>query len=721
MAAPSQVQSSASADTRTVPADQSTASADRSLASAAAGAPSVPALPGRRTRSGRRRSRATLPRRRRWRIALAIGFLLLLGGGASLAYARIALSNLPEPGAEPVLARSIVVYDRNGNVLAERNQQGVYHVVLPLSEMGTNTVNATLAAEDRDFYRHGALDFAGIVRAVVADTLAGRPVQGGSTISQQLIKIELNAPQKSLTRKVREALVANALERKYSKGQILELYLNRVYYGHGAYGIGAATKTYFGGDRQAKALTPAQAAMLAGLIQAPSANDPQAHFDRARNRELDVLHSMLAAGFLSQAEADKAASEDVQKALKFDTSFRATRAPHLVDYVVSRLEDMYGSAAVQQGGYNVYTTIDPTMQAGAERAVVSGVKAMAGRGVNNGMMLVASAGTGEVLAWVGSADFNNAAIGGQFDVIRSPRQPGSSFKPYVYEAALHDHKISLGSCLVDRPTDFNGYRPLDFDNSYMGSLSARQALVLSRNIPAVEVAQKDGITGVINMAHSMGVKTKLQPFLSTAIGGSEVTMLEHLQGYQVFANEGRKVPLMTISKITDAAGQSLFEQKPGRQDGQLQVISPAEAYLMTDTLKAYQNQWNLGWKQQMASKSGTSGATRLGVHQDAWMMAYNHDLVIGGWAGNTGANGGGNPISAFGVDTGSTMLADFINSVPAGLDHWYQQPPGLTSRNGELYLSGTENLAGRCSGNRDGRPARPPDNGGGGGGGGGND
>ena len=658
---------------------------------------------------------------------MAVSLLVVLAGGAGLAYATVALGNLPDPRAEPVLARSIVVYDRNGKVLAERNQQGVYHVVLKLGEMGKNATNATLAAEDRDFYNHGALDLAGIVRAIIADTLAGRPVQGGSTISQQLVKIELNAPQKSLTRKIREALVANQLEHRYTKDQILELYLNRVYYGHGAYGIGAATKTYFGADKQTRDLTPAQAAFLAGLIQAPSGNNPETHYDRARNRELDVINSMVAAQMLTQAEGAQAASEDIHAELKFDTSFRATRAPHFVDYVVSRLESMYGAAAVQQGGYSVYTTIDPDMQARAEHAVTIGVQAMAHEGVNNGMMLAARPGTGEVLAWVGSADFNNAAIGGQFDVIRSPRQPGSSFKPYVYEAALRDHKISLASCLVDQPTNFNGYKPLDFDNSYMGRLSARQALVLSRNIPAVEVAQKEGMTGVINMAQSMGIRSKLQPYLSTAIGGSEVTMLDHLQGYQVFANEGRKVPLMTITRITDASGQTLFTQKPGSQDGQQQVLSPAEAYLITDTLKAYQGQWNLGWKQQMASKSGTSGASQVGVHQDAWMMAYNRDLVIGGWAGNTGANGAGNPISAFGVDTGSTMLANFINHLPAGLNHWYQQPPGLDRRGGELFLPGTENLAAGCSGG-DGsagggdkkkhgsRRSPPPDGGGGGGG-----
>jgi membrane peptidoglycan carboxypeptidase len=662
-----------------------------------------------------------LPKRWRSRFLLAGAALALTGTAVIGNYARVALADLPSPATDPLLARSIVVYDRNGKVLAERNQQGVYHVVLRLDQIGKTAIDATLAAEDRDFYNHGALDLAGIARAIIADTLAGRPVQGGSTISQQLVKIDLNAPQKSLTRKIREALVANALEKKYTKDQILELYLNRVYYGHGAYGIGAATKTYFGAAKSTSDLTPAQAALLAGLIQAPSGNDPQTRYDRARKRELDILHAMVAAHTLTQAKADAAAKEDIRSELRFDTSFRTTRAPHFVEYILSRLEDMYGAAAVQQGGYSVYTTIDPEMQARAEHAVGVGVKAMSDQGVDNGMLLAARSTTGEILAWVGSADFNNPAIGGQFDVIRSPRQPGSSFKPYVYEAALRAHKITLASCLMDEPTDFNGYQPLDFDNSYMGPLSAREALVKSRNIPAVEVAQQEGITNVISLAQQMGIKTPLQPYLATAIGGSEVTMLDHLQGYQVFADEGRKVPLMSITKITSSGGQTLFGQSPGRQEGQQQVLSAAEAYLLTDTLKAYQNEWNLGWKQQMASKSGTSGAREVGVHQDAWMMAYNRDLVIGGWAGNTGANGAGNAISAFGVSTGSSMLADFINTLPAGLDHWYQQPPGLVSQNGELFLAGTENLHVGCSSRGEGnghghKHDQQPQQGGGGGG-----
>jgi membrane peptidoglycan carboxypeptidase len=439
--------------------------------------------------------------------------------------------------------------------------------------------------------------------------------------------------------------------------------------------------------------------LLAGLINAPSANDPQAHFDQARARQLDVLKAMVATGALSQADADKAAGEDIQKELKFLTVAATTRAPHFVDYVMQTLEADYGAAAVQQGGLHVYTTIDPNLQGLAEASVSTGVAALASTGVDNGMLLAARPDTGEILAWVGSVDYGNQPIGGQFDIVRSPRQPGSSFKPYVYEAALKDHKITLASCLQDRPTDFGGgYRPLDFDNAYMGNISARTALVESRNIPAVQVAQMEGIGNVISLAKAMGIRTKLQPYLSTAIGGSEVTMFDHLQGYQVLAHQGRKVPLLSISRITDASNSTLFNTKP--QDGQTQVVSPEEAYLITDVLKGYQQAWNLGWDRQMAGKSGTSGASQVGVHQDAWMMAYNPDIVVGAWTGNTTAGGGGTSISAFGTETGQKLLAEFINHLPSQWSHWYQQPSGLLSH-GELFLQGTQSLSNACAGGGD--------------------
>lgn len=616
---------------------------------------------------------------------------VVLGVGSTI-YARAQLADLPNPGAAPVVAKSVVFYDRNGNVLAEHNPQGTYHVVERIKEMGKWAPLATVGAEDKDFYKHGALDPLAVLRAIVVDTLARRPVQGGSTISQQLVKITVLQSDKTFSRKLKEAVIANEMEQKYSKDQILEMYLNRVYYGHGAYGIGSASKTYFGHDKTTATLSVGQAAFLAGMINAPSGNDPQVHYDRARGRELYVLDQMVKGGFLDKSQAGAAAAEDIQKELVYDTSYRESKAPHFVNYVISKLEAQFGPDAMQQGGMSVYTTIDPNLQALAEQSVAKGVQAMGAMGVNNGDLLAARPSTGEILAWVGSADYANQAIGGQFDVIRSPRQPGSSFKPYAYEAALKDHKITLSSCVQDTPTDFAGYRPVDYDNQYMGTMTARRALVLSRNIPAVEVAQKEGISNVINLADAMGIRATLPPYLSTSIGGGEVTMLDHLQGYQVFADEGRKMPLVSITRITDASGTVLFQVTPGQQDKQQQVLTPAESYLMTDVLKHYQDQWNLGWQRQMAGKSGTSGGSANGVHPDAWMMAYNKDMVVGSWAGNTGANGAGNPTTAFGVNTGETILAGFINGLPTDMNHWYQRPAGLVDRGGEIYLTGTEKM-----------------------------
>ncbi len=633
-----------------------------------------------------------MPRRfhRGWAAGLAAVLVCL----TCLAYVGYTLRQLPTPGGE-VAARSIAVYDRNGQLLAARDPRGEYHVPLTLAQMGKYGPAATLAAEDRGFYQHGAIDPQAMARAAAADLLSGSVVQGGSTITQQLVKIQLAAPQKTVDRKVQEMLLAWALEHRYSKDQILEMYLNRVYYGHGAYGLGAATKAYFGKDANATDLTPAQAALLAGLIQAPNGYDPQTHFNLAREREVYVLHGLVATGALNQAQEQKAEAEPIEKELRFDAGYHREKASHFVDYVIARLEQQFGSAATQQGGLAVYTTLDAGLQAAAEKAVADGVRALAGKGVNNGDLLAVQPSTGEILAWVGSAGYDNAAIGGQYDVVISPRQPGSSFKAYAYEAALKDHKVALCTTLHDQPTNFNGYQPVDFDNRYMGTLSARRALVLSRNIPAVEVGRLEGMDGVVKLAQAMGIHSPLEPTLPTAIGASEVTMLEHVQGYQVFANQGTKVPLVGIARVSDGSGHVIYDQKPGSQQGRQQVLTPAEAYLITDTLKDYPKQWGLGWNRPFAGKSGTSGGSQTGVHPDSWMLAYSPDLVVGAWAGNTGPNGRGQPTSAFGTDVGSTISAEFLNTLPAGYNHWYGQPSGLVkTKSGELALPGTEPLCG---------------------------
>jgi penicillin-binding protein 2D len=510
---------------------------------------------------------------------------------------------------------------------------------------------------------------------------------------------------------MQEATVAFGLESRYSKNQILEMYLNRVFYGHNAYGIGAATKVYFGSDKKTSDLSIAQAAFLAGLINGPSYYDPQLHYDRARDRELYVLDGMVKMGKLSPADADKAAQENVEAELKFDQSFIKSKAPHFVrDYVLPQLEKLFGAQQAQQGGFVIYTTLDLDLQNLAQESVAKGVAnaKLKREGINNGDMLAARPDTGEILAWVGSADFYDASIAGQVDVIQSLRQPGSSFKPYVFETALKERKITLASTLHDKPTDFGNYKPVDFDNKYMGDISARRSLLLSRNVPAVETAQIAGIDDVIKQAHAQGITSNLVPNLQTSIGGSEVTMYDHVQGYQPFANQGTLVPMMGITRITDAQDETLFDQKPGSQPNISHPMSPAEAYLITDTLKDYSHQWDLGWKRQMAGKSGTTGGSVSKRHRDAWMMAYNSDIVVGAWAGNTAPNtengGAGKDISAFGTEVGQYILGPFINGLPGSMSNWYKRPDGIATGNGcpgdsgtgsaggsEIFLAGTQN------------------------------
>ncbi|HXN92379.1 MAG TPA: transglycosylase domain-containing protein, partial [Candidatus Sulfotelmatobacter sp.] len=404
-------------------------------------------------------------------IAAAIGVLMI----ASTLYVLWAIKDLPDPSQNVLAAGDVIVLDRNGKLIEDWSPAGHYHVTLTLQQMGPFAPKAVLAAEDRNFYNHGAIDPGSTARAAWVDVTSHGLNQGGSTITQQLVKIQLLTPQKSFTRKIQELVLAAALEQRYSKDQILDMYLNRVYFGHGAYGVGAAARTYF--DTDAKDLTPAQGAFIAGLIQAPTAYDPERHYDRAHERQQYVLQGMVAINALSTLDADKAASEDVKSELHIQASARQSKAPHFVDYVLSDLEGMFGSAAVQQGGIVVHTTLDLDIQQNAEAAVANGVLDLGSMNVNNSALLAARPKTGEIVAWVGSADYGNDSIGGQFDVVLSKRQPGSSFKPYVYEAALRDHKITWATVLHDSLTNFNGYMPRDFDNSGMGNIKASTAIL----------------------------------------------------------------------------------------------------------------------------------------------------------------------------------------------------------------------------------------------------
>lgn len=675
----------------------------------------------------------TPPGRRNLRWFAWLALIGVIVSSSVLIYVFWTVKDLPDPGQTAFLGGSIYVYDRNGQQIAQLNSNGQYYDTLSLQQMGKWGPIATLAAEDRTFYQHGAIDYASTARAFGSDLLHRGATQGGSTITQQLVKISLLTPQQSVFRKMQEAVLATALENKYSKNKILEMYLNRVGYGHNAYGLGAATRIYFGANANPAQLTPGQAAFLAGLINGPSLYDPQTNYNLAKQRQLYVLDGMVKMGALTQEQATQAAQENIQAELKFDQSFITSQAPQFVSYVLAQVEKNLGANVVQRGGLAIYTTLDLNMQREAEQAVSDGVKALSGGGVNNGDLLAANPKTGEILAYVGSADFNNQAIGGQNDQIRAPHQPGSSFKPYTYEAALKDGKINLSTSLQDTYReslaipDYGNNPPVDFDNAYEGNITARNSLLHSRNVSSLQLGEAEGINNVINLASSMGVKSKLAPYASTAIGGSDVTMLDQVQGYQVFANQGQLMPLMSITKVLDSHRNTLLQQTAGQQAGIPQPpISAADAYLITDTLKHYPDYWDLGWNPTMAGKSGTSGGADTGAtHPDAWMLAYNPNIVIGAWAGNTNPQGRGKLVSTFGTEVGQMLLAQFINGLPASIAGpnvpWYPMPQGIQSSRScgytEVYLQTTQ--VARC-GSLNNQGATPVQNNGNGNGNGNN-
>jgi membrane peptidoglycan carboxypeptidase len=594
-------------------------------------------------------------------VGVALIVLLVLG---TVAYAAI---TLPDPSKLDLAGGTIVIQDRHNTPIEERNAQGARVNPVNLAQISPLLRNATIAVEDKNFYHHGGIDWARLVKAGIIDTIARRPAQGASTIDEQLAKIAvLQSPKKSLLVKLREAMVAVSLESRYKKGEILQMYLNTIFYGHHATGIEAASQVYFG--KHASELDLAEASLLAGLPNAPSYYDPVLHLDRAKARQAIVLDAMVRQNVISQAQADEA--KDAKLTFVFNES-RSSQAPHFVDFVFEQLEALYGPSVVSRGGFVVKTTLDLNLQKAAEHAVAVGQQKLGSLGADNGDFLAIDPKTGEILAMVGSADFFNNDIKGQFNVVTGLRQPGSSFKPYVYEQAFRSHKLTMGNLLDDTSRHFAGGQFHDFDFRDMGMITAHQALLLSRNIPALETMQTAGIADVINLAHDMGITSNLKSEVTTAIGSSEVRLLDHAVGYGVFASGGTRHDPVSILEVDDMQGKTL--DKPSAPHGK-QVLTPQEAYLITYILKDYSSAWNLGWNQPFAGKSGTTND-----YHDAWMMAYAPNLVIGAWVGHTGP-GDQNMHGVFGTMVGSSVIRDFINN---GLSQAnfkvesFQRPSGL--------------------------------------------
>ena len=567
-------------------------------------------------------------------ILTGTGLLTILVGTGGLLYSYAG----ELPSLEHLSARNLPqttrIYARDGRTLLEERYEQ-RRTVVPLAQVSWDLRHATVAIEDRDFYNHGGVNPVRMLAAGVYDLLHQRAAQGGSTITQQLVKNYLlsdSAGSRSLDRKARELVLAIELERQYTKDQILEMYLNTIFYGNQSFGIESAAQTYFGAS--ARNLSLAQASLLAGLPQRPTYLNPflPDGYTHAKGRQRDVLDAMVRDGYVTAAAADNAYAEDLRPALSAARQAaiggRTSLAPHFVDAVWSELEQRYDPGYLLRGGLRIVTTLDPRAQTLAQQAVHDGVGRYArSYHVNNGAMLVMNPHTGEVLAMVGSADYSNTEIGGQVNYTLAPRQPGSSFKPYTYVTAL-TNGWTPASPLEDRngAHAFPGYPVHDWDGKELGTITLRQSLQQSRNISSVHLFKDVGVQKVLALATSLGISTKLEPTLPTTLGASEVRMIDHLSAYSAFANGGHLVKSLSVLEVRDAAGNVLESTTPQADAGD-RVLPAAATYLLTDILKGAVRP-SMGIP--VAAKSGTTTDFK-----DAWYIGYTTDLAVAAWMGRT--------------------------------------------------------------------------------------
>ncbi len=561
----------------------------------------------------------------------------LLGTGATIGIVDYFAGDLPSIDAIQTanLFQTTRIVDRNGNLI-----EAVYHenrTVVPLSKINVTLQKATIATEDRTFYNNSGVDYRRLAIAIVYDLTHRTSTLGGSTITEQVVKNDVldteEAQSRTVSRKFRELLLAEEMERRYTKQQILELYLNSINYGNGAYGAEAAAETYF--QVHASQLSWAQASFLAGLPQAPSDYDPFGtpdQRDAARTRWGEVLDSLVAVGDLSRSTADGIyASDLVTKMIAarrgLPPAHNALTA-HFVDYVVRYVRKRYGDQALYEGGLTITTTLDLSTQAMADRWVKAGVRAYARRGVNTGAMLVMNPADGEILAMVGSADYSNPSIRGQINLTGMDplgwRGVGSSFKVYTYAAALQAGLVTPATLLNDQTGVIGGHTFNDWDGKHEGYITMRAALAQSRNLPALWTYSREGGDRVVSLMHSLGVSARIDnpEGAATTLGHDALSMAEHLAAYSAFDNGGYRVAPTAVLRITDASGKVLESFDPNF--GHVQVITPELGYVMTDLLRGPVKLYlgNLG-NRPVAGKSGTTEA-----YTGSIFIGYTPNLAV---------------------------------------------------------------------------------------------
>jgi len=554
--------------------------------------------------------------------------LLMLVGGGFLYY--ILLKDMPAIAVLKDYRPSIAsrVYADNNELIDEFYLED--RKVIRISELPRVVIHAFVAAEDARFYQHRGVDILSIMRAFFKNIEAGRIIQGGSTITQQLAKSLYLSPERNYTRKIKEAILACKIDKYLSKDEILNLYLNHIYLGHGTYGIEAASQGYFG--KSARDLTLSEAALLAGLPKAPSSYSPFLHFDRARERQIYVLTRMVEDGYITLQEKEKAIETPVKlRPIKPKEKI----APYFVENVRRYILKKYGSDVLYREGLEVYTTLDINMQKAAMAAVERGLQELEKRegqkrGLVQGALLCMDARTGAIRTMVGGRDFKRSEFN---RATQARRQPGSAFKPFIYTAAF-DKGMTPTTRFIDSPVMFadatgeNIWEPQNFDREFWGPTTLRTALVYSRNIITIKVLQEIGVDYTAEYVTNMGITSPLTGNLSLALGTSGVTLQEMVRGYSVLANQGKKCEPFFIKKIVDRTGHVFEESQPKVE----QVIDPRIAfmttYVMQDIVESGTGMRVKSIGRPVAGKTGTTDDTR-----DAWFIGFTPSLVTGVWVG----------------------------------------------------------------------------------------
>ena len=578
-------------------------------------------------------------------IVIFVGGLVMVG----LLFLYVSTINIPDLSSfeQRRILQSTKIYDRTGEILLYDLHQDVKRTIVPFDEISYHIKNATVAIEDDTFYEHMGVRPLAILRAALTNLRGGDLFggQGGSTITQQVIKNSILVREKTITRKIKEAILSIKLEKELTKDEILSHYLNESPYGGTIYGVEEASQSFFG--KKSSDVTLAEAAYLAALPQAPTRYSPYGNnFELLQSRKNRVLSNMLELGFISSDEYNEAMAEEVDFLPQATTGIRA---PHFVMYVREQLAKRYGEESLSERGFRVITTLDYELQEEGERIVKE--KALYNKdtfNAENASLMAIDPKTGELLTMVGSRDYFDEEIDGNFNIGLADRQPGSSFKPFVYatafskgytpETILFDLQTQFSTtCRVDEFTSEGGcYAPGNYDNKFRGPITMKNALAQSLNIPAVKTLYLAGIKDTLMFARDAGLSTLTDPSrygLTLVLGGGEVKLLELTNAYGVFANEGKRNDVLSILKIEDRDGTIVEEFKSSPQ----QVIDRQVALQISDILSDNaartplygSNSLLYFGSRDVAAKTGTTNDYR-----DAWIVGYTPNLVVGAWAGN---------------------------------------------------------------------------------------